>query len=183
VALWPAGMGTGSRAARCGRETRPVPSVDRTRAFTTTLEALPGNRARVPVPFDPDEAWGTRREHHVNGTIAGMRVRVTIAQDDAGWSFTLSPSRLRNGPVGPGDGVEVVISPEGPQRGDLAPDLYAALEASPVGGAFFDSLAQFYRNSYLRWIDATKRRPDVRAQRIAEMIHLLKNGIKERPRS
>jgi hypothetical protein len=146
------------------------------------LEAMPGNRARVPVPFDPDEAWGTKREHHVNGTIAGMRVRVTIVRDDAGWSFTLSPARLRNGPLGPGDDVEVVISPEGPQRGDLAPDLYTALEADPVAGAFFDSLAQFYRNSYLRWIDATKRRPDVRAQRIAEMVHLLNNGIKERPR-
>jgi hypothetical protein len=159
-----------------------MPSVDRSRAFTTTLEALPGDKARVPVPFDPNEAWGTKREHHVNGTIAGMRVRVTIAQDDAGWSFKLSPARLLNGPVGPGDDVEVVISPEGPQRGDLAQDINAALEANPVAGAFFDTLAQFYRKSYLRWIDATKRRPDVRAQRIAEMIHLLNNGIKERPR-
>ena len=157
-------------------------SVDRTRAYTTTLEPLPGNKARVPVPFDPDQAWGTKREHHVNGTIAGMRVRVTIAQDHAGWSFTLSPARLRDGPVGPGDEVEVVISPEGPQRSDLAPDLSAALEANPAAGAFFDSLAQFYRNSYLRWVDGTKRRPDVRAQRIAEMVRLLIDGTKERPR-
>lgn len=157
-------------------------SVDRTRAYTTTLEPLPGNKARVPVPFDPNEAWGIKREHHVNGTIAGMRVRVTIAQDEDGWSFSLSPARLRDGPVGPGDQVEVVISPEGPQRSDLAPDLSAALEANPAAGAFFDVLAQFYRNSYLRWIDGTKRRPDVRAQRIAEMIRLLNDGIKERPR-
>jgi Bacteriocin-protection, YdeI or OmpD-Associated/Domain of unknown function (DUF1905) len=159
-----------------------VSSVDRTRAYTTTLEPLPGNKARVPVPFDPDQAWGIKRVHHVNGTVAGLRVRVTIARDDAGWSFSLSPARLRTCPVGPGDKVDVVISPEGPQRGDLAPDLSAALDASPAAGAFFDSLAQFYRNSYLRWIDGTKRRPDVRAQRIAEMIRLLNDGIKERPR-
>jgi hypothetical protein len=159
-----------------------VSSADRTRAYTTTLESLPGDKARVPVPFDPDEAWGIKREHHVNGTIAGMRVRVTIAQDDAGWSFSLSPARLRSCPVGPGDDVEVVISPEGPQRSDLAPDLAAALEANPAAGAFFDTLAQFYRNGYLRWIDATKRRPDLRAQRIAEVIHLLDDGVKERPR-
>jgi hypothetical protein len=159
-----------------------VSSVDRTRAYTTVLEPLPGNKARVPVPFDPDEAWGSKREHHVNGTIAGMRVRVTIVQDDAGWSFSLSPARLRQCPVGPGDDVDVVISPEGPQRSDLAPDLRAALEANPAAGAFFDSLAQFYRRGYLRWVDGTKRRPDVRAQRIAEMIRLLGDGVKERPR-
>jgi hypothetical protein len=171
----------GRHLAPCARLV-PVPSVDRTRAYTTTLQPLPRNKARVPVPFDPDEAWGAKRQHHVNGTIAGIRVRVTIAQDDAGWSFSLSPSRLRDCPVGPGDVVEVVISPEGPQRGDLAPDVVAALAAEPAAGAFFDSLAQFYRNGYLRWIDGTKRRPEVRAQRISEMIRLLNDGVKERPR-
>jgi hypothetical protein len=44
-------------------------------------------------------------------------------------------------------------------------------------------LAQFYRKGYLRYIDATKRRPDLRAARIAEVTGLLANGVKERPRS
>ena len=83
--------------------------------------------------------------------------------------------------VEPGDRVSVVLGPEGPQREDLAPDLQAALEGEPAAGAFFDSLAQFYRRAYLRWIDGTKRRPEVRAQRIAKMVELLKQGIKERP--
>ena len=48
--------------------------------------------------------------------------------------------------------------------------------------AFFDSLAQFYRKAYLRWIDATTRRPDLRAARIAEVVDLLARGIKQRPR-
>ena len=70
-----------------------------------------------------------------------------------------------------------------PQRGDLAEDIAAALEANPAAGAFFDTLAQFYRKGYLRYIDATKRRPDLRAARIAEVTGLLASGIKERPRS
>jgi hypothetical protein len=45
-----------------------------------------------------------------------------------------------------------------------------------------DTLAQFYRKAYLRWIDATTRRPDVRAARIAEVVDLLAAGVKERPR-
>jgi len=44
------------------------------------------------------------------------------------------------------------------------------------------ALAQFYRKAYLRYIDATTRRPDLRAARIAEVVDLLADGIKERPR-
>jgi uncharacterized protein YdeI (YjbR/CyaY-like superfamily) len=82
-----------------------------------------------------------------------------------------------------GGDVNVELAPEGPQRGDLADDIAAALAASPAAGAFFDTLAQFYRKAYLRWIDATSRRPDVRAARISEVVALLAAGIKERPRS
>lgn len=76
----------------------------------------------------------------------------------------------------------MVLAPEGPQRDDLEPDVRAALDASPAAGAFFDSLAQFYRRAYLRWIDATRGRPEVRADRIAEVVDLLANGVKERPK-
>jgi hypothetical protein len=159
-----------------------VPPSDRSRTYAARLEIKPDQKTRVPVPFDPDEAWGTKRVHHVNGTVAGVRVRVTVTKDAAGWSFTLGPCRLVGVPPGDEVEVEVVIAPEGPQRGDLAPDIAAALEAEPAAGAFFDTLAQFYRKGYLRWIDGTTRRPDVRAERIAEMVRLLNDGVKERPR-
>jgi uncharacterized protein YdeI (YjbR/CyaY-like superfamily) len=81
-----------------------------------------------------------------------------------------------------GDHVDVDLAPEGPQRADLADDIAEALAASPAAAAFFDTLAQFYRKAYLRWIDATRRRPDLRAIRIAEVVDLLASGIKERPR-
>jgi uncharacterized protein YdeI (YjbR/CyaY-like superfamily) len=78
--------------------------------------------------------------------------------------------------------VTVELHPEGPQRGDLAEDIAAALAANPAAAAFWDTLAQFYRKAYLRWIDATTRRPDLRAVRIAEVVDLLAAGVKERPR-
>jgi uncharacterized protein YdeI (YjbR/CyaY-like superfamily) len=78
--------------------------------------------------------------------------------------------------------VSVVLGIEGPQRDALAADIAAALAAEPEAAEFFDSIAQFYRKGYLRWIEATKRSPDVRAQRIAEFVKLLKAGQKERPR-
>ena len=150
--------------------------------YTATICALPRGRGRVPFPFDPDALWGTKPEHHIRGTVAGVGVRGTIAADEDGWAFTLGPAWLRNGWVGPGDTVEVAVAPEGPQRGDLAPDFTAALDANAPAGEFFDGLAQFYRNAYLRWIDATKRRPEVRAERIDEVVRLLARGIKDRPK-
>ena len=47
-----------------------------------------------------------------------------------------------------GDDVIVELAPEGPQRGDLADDIAAALEANPAAAAFFDTLAQFYRKGW-----------------------------------
>jgi len=150
------------------------------RAYTTTVIAE-GRRVYVPVPFDPDRLWGRKPRHHIAGTVNGMGVRAVIESIPAGRAFVLGPAWRRHCGIAPGDEVAVRIHPEGPQRGDLAPDVAAALEAEPEAGAFFDALAQFYRRAYLRWIDATKRRPDVRATRIAEMVELLKAGQKERP--
>ena len=48
-------------------------------ARTATREQSPRPRA-----IRSKRSLGIKREHHVNGTIAGMRVRVTIAQDEAG---------------------------------------------------------------------------------------------------
>ncbi len=134
------------------------------------------------MPFDPDEAWGAKAEHPVSGTIGGCRTRTRLMPADGGWVLPLAPKRLRDMGVAIGDEVTVELAPEGPQRGDIADDIAAALAANPAAATFFDTLAQFYRKAYLRWIDATTRRPDLRAARIAEVVGLLAAGIKERPR-
>jgi Bacteriocin-protection, YdeI or OmpD-Associated/Domain of unknown function (DUF1905) len=154
----------------------------RTQRFSAIVAAGPGSGAVIAVPFDPDLAWGAKAEHPVSGTIGGRRVRGTISPDGSGWVFPLGPGCIRDGSVAIGDEVIVELAPEGPQRQDLAEDIAAALAANPAAAAFFDTLAQFYRKAYLRWIDATTRRPDLRAARIAEVVDLLAAGIKERQR-
>jgi hypothetical protein len=139
--------------------------------------------AVIAVPFDPDETWGAKADHPVGGTIDGRRVRGRLSPSGSGWMLTVTPMWLRDTGVTIGDDVTVELAPEGPQRGDLADDIAAALAANPAAGAFFDTLAQFYRKAYLRWIDATTRRPDLRAARIADVVDLLAAGIKQRPRS
>jgi hypothetical protein len=150
--------------------------------FRAVVAAGPRDRAVVVVPFDPDEAWGAKADHPVSGTIGGRRIRARLVTADGRWVLPLASKRLIGMGIAIGDEVAVELAPEGPQRGDLADDIAAALAADPAAGAFFDTLAQFYRKAYLRWIDATTRRPDLREARIAEVVGLLAAGVKERPR-
>ena len=155
----------------------------RNQRFTATVVAAPRGHALIPVPFNPDTAWGSKPRHHIAGTVNGTRVRGIVEAAGDGHGLTLGPAWLRDCAVTIGDTVTVDIEPEGPQRGDLADDITAALDAHPQAAAFFDALAQFYRRAYLRWIDATKRQPEQRPLRIAEMIRLLEAGHKQRPKS
>ena len=119
----------------------------------------------------------------LRGKIWPLRLTSAIAAVMPRWVMGSQRfRRLISMGIAIGDEVTVELAPEGPQRGDLADDIAAALAANPAAGAFFDTLAQFYRKAYLRWIDATTRRPDLRAARIAEVVGLLAAGVKERPR-
>ena len=151
----------------------------RPQKFTITVPTLARGTMRLQVPFDPDKVWTVKPRHHVHGTVNGARIRTTLEPRDGGWAFSLGQLWLRDCGVQPGQAVEVVLEPEGPQRADLAEDVAAALDARPAAAAFFDGLAQFYRKGYLRWIDATKRSPELRAQRIAQMVELLEAGVKD----
>ena len=152
-----------------------------TRSYSTVVTTGDRNRVMVPVPFDPDTVWGPKSDHRVSGTVNGMGIRASVEPLGNGFGIVLGPAWRRDCGLAPGDAVEVVLTPEGPQRADLTDDIRTALEDEPVAGAFFDGLAQFYRHAYLRWINATKQRPDERARRIAEMIDLLGQGKKQRP--
>jgi hypothetical protein len=161
----------------------------RVQRFDAHITSDADGRAVIAVPFDPDETWGAKALHPVGGTVqpasgasCGRRLRGRVTPAGSQWVFTINPMWMRDTGVAVGDAVTVELEPEGPQRADLADDIASALAASPAAAAFFDTLAQFYRKAYLRWIDATTRRPEVRAARIAEVVELLAAGIKERPR-
>jgi Bacteriocin-protection, YdeI or OmpD-Associated/Domain of unknown function (DUF1905) len=151
------------------------------RSFTTVVERDSRGRVIIHLPFDPAEAWGARGRHHVTGTVGDRRVRGALTVTGGGARLVLGPAWCRDAALADGTPVRVVLAPEGPQHDTLAPDVTAALTARPAAREFFESLATFYRKGYLRWVDGTKRRPDVRAARIAEMVELLAAGHKERP--
>jgi len=151
------------------------------RSFSAKIEGAPTGPFYVVLPFDPKKEWGARLRYHIRGTIDQARVRGALKKFDRGYFLPLGPAYCRDAGLKPGDRVTVTLAPEGPQLEGLAEDVRNALDAEPEAAAFFEGLATFYRKNYLRWVDATKRSPQIRAQRIEEMIALLKAGEKQRP--
>ena len=132
-------------------------------------------KAYVPIPFDPNDAWGEKDRHYVRGTVGGCVLRGLLRLEDDGYALPLGPAWLRDNVLPTSPTIDVVLEPDGPQTEALAADITQALDASPEAQIFFQSVAPFYRKNFLRWIDQAKR-PETRAARIAEMVTMLEAG-------
>ena len=144
-----------------------------------TVVSKSGSRVFLPIPFHPNEVWGVKQRHHITGTINGHKVRGSLSSDGQRYFLPLGAAWRRGCGIDAGDTVEVTLSPEGPQSESLSADVSDALDAEPQAKAFFESLATFYRNTYIKWIENAKR-PETRAARIQEMIELLRAGKKQK---
>lgn len=151
-------------------------------SFEAVIEGSDRGRAYIVLPFDPVRLWGPRPTYRIRGVLDHHTVRGALETFARGYLLPLGPAYRRDCNLHVGDRVSVTLDLEGPQADALAPDIAEALAAAPEARAFFDGLATFYRKNYLRWIDATKRSPALRAQRIAELVRLMQAGVKERPR-
>lgn len=154
-------------------------TTSRPKAFTSKVAGSEQGRVYVPVPFDPAKQWGKRDRYHLGGTLNGLPIRAVLEPGAGGHLFSLGAAWRRDNGLKPGDAVRAVLAIEGPQRDALTPDFARALKAEPAAARFWDSVAQFYRKGYLRWIDATRKRPAERSKRIAEVVRLLKAGRKQ----
>ncbi|WP_139230951.1 hypothetical protein [Microbacterium sp. cf046] len=88
------------------------------RKFRTVVAVDRQGRTHVPIPFDPDEAWGPKHRHHVAGSVAGRPMRGVIEAALDGPVIVLGPAWCRT-PLADGAEVDAVLQPEGPQRADL----------------------------------------------------------------
>jgi hypothetical protein len=141
--------------------------------------AKSGTRTFIPIPFNPNEVWGVKQRHYIAGTVNGYSVRGSLGSDRKQYFLPLGAAWRRDRGIDAGDEVNVVLSPEGPQSETLSAEVADALDTEPQAKTFFESLATFYRNTYIKWIESAKR-PETRAVRIKEMIELLKAGKKQK---
>jgi hypothetical protein len=141
--------------------------------------AKSGTRTFIAIPFNPNDVWGVKPRHHIRGSVNSCTVRGSLGSDGAQFFLPLGAAWRRDNGLDVGAEVDVVLSPEGPQSEALSPDVAGALDAEPEAKSFFEGLATFYRNTYIKWIESA-RRPETRAARIAEMVQLLKAGKKQK---
>ena len=147
-------------------------------SFTTTVQQQ-GSRIFLALPFDPQAVWGTKGRHHVRGTVNAIPIRGSLGSDGNVYFLLLGAAWRRDSHIQPGMTVDVSLAPEGPQQASLAPDVAEALAQAPTAAAFFNDLATFYRNNYVKWVEGAKR-AETSAARIAELITLLNAGQKQR---
>ena len=82
------------------------------RRYKTVVTTDKRRRVMVPVPFDPDEAWGAKPQHHVAGTVNGMGVRAVVEPLDNVASRSSSGAAWRRDcGLAPGDAVTVELAP------------------------------------------------------------------------
>src|SRR5262245_19200023 len=128
-----------------------------TKQHFKTVVAKAGSRTFIAIPFNPNEVWGVKQRHHITGSINGCPVRGSLGSDGSQYFLPIGAAWRRVNGVEAGAEVEVTLMPEGPQTDALAADVATALESAPEARAFFESLATFYRNGYVRWIESARR--------------------------
>ena len=148
--------------------------------FTAPIESAGGGGAYVTVPFDVEEAFGSKRPP-VKATFDGVPYRGRLVRMGGPRHLlpVLKAIREQIG-KGPGDAVTVTVEPDTAPREVAVPaDLAAALAEAPEARAFFDGLAYTHRKEYVRWIEEAKRE-ETRARRVGQAVAMLRAGTKGR---
>jgi hypothetical protein len=85
-------MPAGLRRYCCHRRRGGTIGVMGSQRFRAVIAAGPRDSAVITMPFDPDEAWGSKADHPVGGTIGGCRIRARLVPAGSGWALTLARS-------------------------------------------------------------------------------------------
>ncbi len=150
-----------------------------TQQFNAVVQVGERGRVFIALPFDPFIVWGQKPRHHIRATINGLPFRGSLGSDGDSYFMVLGAAWRRDCGVDSGTKVTVLIEPEGPQQETLAADIVGALAAELSAQEFFNGLATFYRNGYIKWIEGAQR-SETRAARISEMVALCKAGKKQK---
>jgi len=148
----------------------------KTQTFTATIQNAGGGGAYVEVPFDVEEAFGSKRPK-VRAMIEGIPYRSTLMRMGSGHHIlgVLKAIREQTGKTF-GDDVTVTVEPDTePRLIEIPKDLTKELKKDKEAKAFFDKLSYTHQKEYVRWVEEAKRE-ETRQNRIAKTIEMLKKG-------
>ena len=144
--------------------------------FTGVIEASDRGGAFVPVPFDVEEAFGSKKPP-IRALIDGIEYRGSLVRMGTPYHILIVRKDIRKKiSKEPGDAVEVEVAlDDAPRVVEVPDDLMAALEPHDEARSFFDGLSYTHRKEYVSWITEAKR-ATTRERRIAKAVEMLREG-------
>jgi hypothetical protein len=148
--------------------------------FTATIQNAGGGGAFVEVPFDVEEAFGSKRPK-VKAMIEGVPYRGLLVRMGGEHHMLIILKGIRE-QIGKtfGDEIKVIIEPDTePRVIEIPKDLMKELKKDKEAKAFFDKLSYTHQREYVTWI-AQAQKEETRQSRIMKTIEMLKKGQKAR---
>ena len=144
--------------------------------FTATIQNAGGGGAYVEVPFDVEEAFGSKRPK-VKALIEGIPYRTTLMRMGSECHMLGVLKDLRERIVKTfGDEITVTLEPDTePRVIEIPKDLMKELKKDKEAKTFFDKLSYTHQKEYVRWVEEAKKE-ETRQNRILKTIEMLKKG-------
>lgn len=146
--------------------------------FTAIIQNAGGGGAFVEVPFDVEEAFGSKRPK-IKALIGGVPYRGLLVRMGSECHMLLILKSIRE-QIGKTFGDEVTVSVEAdtePRVIEIPAELKKAFKTEKEAKAFFDKLSYTHQREYVNWINEAKKE-ETRQNRIAKTIEMLKEGKK-----
>lgn len=131
----------------------------------------------MTIPFNLEEAYGSRGQVKVRGTVNGQPYRGSAMPQGDGSHYLVVNKTLRDAAgAAAGDMVHVEMEPDTEVRQVEVPaDLRAAVDADTAARESLDRLAYSHRKAYVDWIQEAKAAA-TRQMRIARAVEILAAG-------
>jgi len=148
--------------------------------FTATIQNAGGGGAYVEIPFDVEEAFGSKRPK-VKAMIEGVPYRGILTRMGGDHHLLIILKEIRE-QIGKtfGDEVTITVEPDiEPRVIEVPAELKQAFKTEKEAKAFFDKLSYTHQREYVMWINEAKRE-ETRQSRVVKAIEMLKQGKKAR---
>jgi len=149
-------------------------------SFTAVIQNAGGGGAYVEVPFDVEEAFGSRKPK-VIALIEGVPYRGTLVRMGTECHLLLILKSIRE-QVGKtfGDEIKVSVEADTEERVVTVPvELKRAFKSEKETKAIFEKLSYTHQKEYVTWINEAKK-DEMRQNRVAKTMEMLKKGKKAR---
>jgi hypothetical protein len=150
--------------------------MNKKQTFTATIQNAGGGGAFVEIPFDVEEAFGSKRPK-VRAMIEGIPYRSTLMRMGTECHMLGILKEIRE-QIGKSFGDEVTVTLEldtEPRVIEIPKDLMRELKKDKEAKAFFDKLSYTHQKEYVRWVEEAKKE-ETRQNRIVKTIEMLKKG-------